>query len=188
MYFVETYISPLGAMTMVSDGEALCGLWFDGQRHSTEKVDIECCKHRSNAVFDITKRWLDAYFDGRMPTTPPSLSLHGSPFRMMVWKALESIPYGVTATYGEIAQRLMKDGDIQRVSARAVGGAVGHNPIAVIVPCHRVVGAGFSASFLDEDRPLHSMNLTGYAAGIERKLWLLRWERGMRNNNVMFKY
>lgn len=177
MYFIEDYHSPLGAMTMVCNDNALCGLWFDGQRHYGENIDFQQCEKCHTAVFDLTKRWLDAYFEGLKPGTPPPLMLAGSVFRMRVWKALCDISFGETVAYGSVAQRMMEDYDIQCVSSRAVGGAVGRNPIAIIVPCHRVVGAGFNASLLEEENDLEKMKLTGYAAGIERKLWLLRWER-----------
>ena len=113
-------------------------------------------------VFGKTKKWLDLYFAGRVPDFLPPLSLHSSPFRESVWKILLTIPYGHTMTYGEIASALAREKKISRMSAQAVGGAVGHNPISIIIPCHRVVGTNGS--------------LTGYACGIDKKIALLKLE------------
>lgn len=168
MVYSRHYDSPLGRMWMTSDGKALTGLWFDRQVH-TKPVEGETCEDdgtRQLPVFDETVRWLDCYFSGRDPGFTPPLALHGTPFRQAVWKILLEIPFGATMTYGQIAARLDRDRTSGRrpgrMSAQAVGGAVGHNPIALIVPCHRVIGAGGS--------------LTGYAAGLDRKAWLLGLE------------
>ncbi len=156
-----SYSSPLGQITLASDGTALTGLWFDGQKHFAATLPPE---HTEKAlpVFDQTARWLDMYFGGREPDFTPPLALTGTPFRRAVAEILLTIPYGKTMTYGQIAARIAGKQDAKTISARAVGGAVGHNPISIIVPCHRVVGSGGS--------------LTGYAGGIERKLQLLRLE------------
>ena len=154
MYFTSHYTSPLGGITLASDGQALTGLWFDGQKYFADTLPS---KH-----FEQTWRWLNRYFAGKMPDFTPTLRLLGSPFRLAVWEILCQIPYGSMTTYGEIAARLAKQRGVPRMSAQAVGGAVGHNPVSLIVPCHRVVGSGGS--------------LTGYAGGVEKKAALLRLE------------
>ena len=154
MDYTYPYDSPLGRITMTSDGEALTGLYFDDPEHGTdtpeEKTDLP--------VFRDTVRWLDIYFSGKDPGFTPKLGIRTTPFREKVWEFLMTIPYGQTTTYGEIAQRTA-DG----MSARAVGGAAGHNPIVLIIPCHRVNGKDGS--------------LTGYAGGIDRKRSLLEMEK-----------
>jgi len=162
MFFNDYYNSPIGNITMVSDGESLCGLWFDGQKYfaSTVKGKTE---DKTLPVFEQTKKWLDIYFSGNKPDFMPKLSLNGSEFRMAVWDILLTIPYGSVMTYGEIAKILAKQRGVAKMSAQAVGGAVGHNPISIIVPCHRVVGT--------------NGNLTGYAGGIDKKISLLKIEK-----------
>lgn len=149
--------TPLGAVTLASDGEALTGLWFDGQRHYAEGLSGER-EEKPLPVFRETERWLGEYFSGREPDFTPPLRLRGTPFQRAVWEQLRTIPYGETLSYGELARRLDS-------SARAVGGAVGRNPVSLLVPCHRVIGADGS--------------LTGYAAGLERKTALLRLEQAI---------
>ena len=144
---------------MASDGNALCGLWFDGQRFFASTLGEH--ETRDLPLFRETCRWLDVYFSGKDPGFTPPLSLGGTPFRKTVWEELLRIPFGKTVTYGEIADRI---GALSRTSARAVGGAVGHNPVSLIVPCHRVVGAGGA--------------LTGYAGGLDLKRRLLFLEAG----------
>ena len=147
---------------MSSDGEALTGLWFDGQRHFGTTLSAETKALNDLPVFVQTYRWLDIYFSEQIPDFTPALNPHGSPFRKRVWEKLLSIPYGNTLTYGEIASIIARETGIKRMSAQAVGGAVGHNPVSIIVPCHRVLGANGS--------------LTGYAAGIDKKMRLLQLE------------
>jgi len=154
MTYTAHYHSPLGGITLTADGTCLTGLWFDNQRQAPHTPDSEV--HAAIPVFDETLRWLDLYFSGSVPDRVPPLALHGSAFRQRVWQLLLQIPYGQTVTYGDLARRLGCR------SAQAVGGAVGHNPIALIVPCHRVVGAQGA--------------LTGYAGGIDRKRALLQLE------------
>ena len=158
MDYTHHYNSPLGRMTLASDGEALTGLWFDGQEHFAETLDREQ-EEKDLPVFSEAEHWLDLYFSGRDPRFTPKLNLRATPFRKAVWEILLTIPYGKTVTYGEIAERM----HLPRGSARAVGGAVGHNAVSLMIPCHRVIGAGGS--------------LTGYAGGIERKAKLLEMER-----------
>ena len=162
------YDSPLGGITILSDGAALTGLWFDGQRHFPDEL-AAVHKEKPLAVFDAARRWLDVYFSGRDPGFIPPLNLNrkATPFRKAVWEILLTIPFGKTMTYGEIARILAARNGMKKMSAQAVGGAVGHNPVSLIVPCHRVVGTGGS--------------LTGYGGGIERKQYLLELET---NGNI----
>ena len=161
MEYIHRYDSPLGGITVTSDGENLTGLWFDGQRAFPGPPPRER-EEKTLPVFCMTDRWLDLYFRGQAPDFTPPLSLNGTPFRRTVWEILLTIPFGKTMTYGEIARILAARKGIMRMSAQAVGGAVGHNPVSLIVPCHRVIGAGGS--------------LTGYGGGLERKRYLLDLE------------
>lgn len=161
MDYVAHYASPLGAMTMTSDGTHLTTLTFDGQWHAQCKAPSTIFHFQSpipeKPVFQLTRAWLDIYFSGAAPDfTPPLQPMNATPFRSAVWEQLLTIPFGQTMSYGDIARR------ISCPSAQAVGGAIGHNPIALIIPCHRVIGSNGT--------------LTGYAAGIERKAWLLKNE------------
>lgn len=164
MDFISHYNSPLGGMTMASDGTHLVGLWFDGQKHIADTLDQQHETLDDLPVFEETRRWLDLYFAGEIPDFTPALFLLGNDFRRSVWEVLLSIPYGQTMTYGDIARIIARERGLVSMSAQAVGGAVGHNPISLIIPCHRVVGANGS--------------LTGYAGGIERKRWLIQKEQG----------
>ena len=147
---------------MASDGNALTGLWFDGQKYFAEGL-TETAAAKTLPVFDEAVRWLDIYFGDRRPDFTPPLNLEkGTAFRKEVWQLLLQIPYGETTTYGELAAQIAAKHGQKRMSAQAVGGAVGHNPISLIVPCHRVVGTGGS--------------LTGYAGGLAKKLALLKLE------------
>ena len=161
MQYITHYQSPLGGITISSDGSALTGLWFDGQKYFASTLGADY-KEKNLPVFTEAKRWLDIYFSGKEPDFTPPLSLNGSAFRMAVWQILQSIPYGQTITYGDIAKQLAAQTGKAKMSAQAVGGAVGRNPISIIVPCHRVIGAGGS--------------LTGYAGGIDKKVLLLELE------------
>ena len=162
MTFLHAYASPLGAITLASDGDSLTGLWFDGQKYDRSSLKNEQTEYRDLNVFDRAAEWLDIYFSGQKPDFTPPLRLTGSPFRRLVGEIMLGIPYGETVTYGWIARETAKRMGREHMSAQAVGGAVGHNPISLIVPCHRVLGADGS--------------LTGYAGGIERKRWLLLLE------------
>ena len=157
MLFTANYRSPLGGITLASDSQSLTGLWFDGQRYFGSFLRTKHEEHHDIPVLEVSCHWLDIYFSGREPDFMPPLSLKGTPFQQRLWEALLTIPYGHTVTYGELARRLGCR------SAQAVGGAVGRNPISIIVPCHRVVGT--------------NGNLTGYAAGLDRKRTLLELEQ-----------
>lgn len=160
MLYTSHYASPLGGMTLVSDGTALVGLYFDGQKYAAEGLDATRTQ-KSLLIFEEARRWLDIYFSGRKPDFMPALAPHGTAFQQSVWEILRTIPYGETTTYGAIARRIEQNTGC-RMSAQAVGGAVGRNPISILIPCHRVVGTNGS--------------LTGYAGGIDKKERLLRWE------------
>ena len=162
MEYTHAYASPLGGITLASDGEALTGLWFDGQKYFGSGLSA-AREERDLPVFAETIRWLDIYFSGREPDFLPPLRARGTPFQERIWAALRAIPYGKTRTYGEIAAQIAQQTGQPRMSAQAVGGAVGHNKISIIIPCHRVVGTGGS--------------LTGYAGGIDRKVKLLALEQ-----------
>ena len=161
MDFIYRYDSPLGLITMACDGNALTGLWFNGQKHFGESLSADHTE-RFLPVFDETCRWLDLYFSGSIPDFTPPLNLRGTAFRRAVWEILLTIPYGRTTTYSRIAESIAAQKETGRLSAQAVGNAVGHNPVSLIVPCHRVVGADGS--------------LTGYAGGTDRKRRLLEME------------
>ena len=170
MTYTAHYDSPLGGITLASDGHALTGLWFDGQKHFAATLTNETYEDSDLPVFEQTRKWLDLYFAGECPDFTPPLAPQGTPFQQKVWELLLAIPYGKTTTYGKIARRFVETFHEttlpkQHMSAQAVGGAVGHNPIAIIIPCHRVLGANGS--------------LTGYAGGLERKKYLLALEQGL---------
>ena len=159
-YYKTTRESPLGKITLGSDGEYLVGLWTDGQRYFGDTVPNEMQIYDDCEVFTITKDWLNRYFEGRKPQISElPLAPIGGEFRQIVWKMLTEIPYGEVITYGELALKIAKQRGTTRMSAQAVGGAVGHNPISIIIPCHRVVGV--------------NGNLTGFSGGIQMKLQLL---------------
>ena len=162
MTYVYHYHSPLGDITVSSNGSEITGLWFEGQKYfgATLPSDYE---EKVLPVFEETKKWLTIYFGGKAPDFTPPLKMETTSFRKAVWEILLTIPFGQTMTYGEIAEIMAKKRGIAKMSARAVGGAVGHNPISLIIPCHRVVGTNKS--------------LTGYAGGIERKVQLLTMEK-----------
>ncbi len=150
------YASPIGALVLTADEIGLTGLHFAGQ------MPCPVQQAQENPALTRTRQWLDVYFSGRAPDFVPPLHLMGTPFQMAVWELLLQIPYGQTVSYGTLAKRIASQRGIKRMSAQAVGGAVGRNPIAIIVACHRVIGADGS--------------LTGYAAGLEKKKALLRCE------------
>ena len=154
MDYINHYDSPIGGITLASDGTALTGLWFDDQKYFGDTLTEEY-EETNLPVFAKATEWLDIYFSGKDPGFTPPLHLRGTAFRRKVWKALMDIPFGQKSTYGELARKLNS-------SPRAVGGALAHNPVSIIVPCHRVMGTGGK--------------LTGYAGGVERKTKLLEIE------------
>ena len=160
MEYMHAYTSPLGGITLASDGEALTGLWFDGQKYFGAGLPAGTPEGEP-PVFRQVRAWLDRYFRGEDPGPAPPLAPAGTAFQRAVWEVLREIPYGRTATYGQVAQAAGR-GLGRNTSPRAAGSAVGRNPISLLIPCHRVVGAGGS--------------LTGYAGGLERKEALLKLE------------
>lgn len=162
MNYTYHYQSPLGGITLSSNGTELTGLWFDGQKYFGDTLPKEY-EEKNLTVFEQSVRWLDIYFSGQAPDFTPPLCMQTTPFRKAVWEIMLTIPFGETMTYGEIANRIAKQKGLFKMSAQAVGGAVGHNSISLIIPCHRVVGTNGS--------------LTGYAGGIDKKVQLLKLEK-----------
>ena len=163
MIYQTQYQSPVGNITLASDGKNLVGLWLDGQKYFADSIKEEMHPDDTLPLFTKVKDWLERYFQGRQPRISElPLAPSGSEFRQMVWSILCEIPYGQTATYGEIAQKIARRKGLLHMSAQAVGGAVGHNPISIIIPCHRVIGTNGS--------------LTGYAGGLDKKIKLLKLE------------
>ena len=173
MISVQYYDSPLGRIRMASDEVGLTGLWFEGSKYDGDRLPAECLEHETGILLEW-KRWLDLYFSGQKPDFLPRLHPEGTTFQKSVWEILLQIPYGETISYGEIAHQLAEKRGISRMSAQAVGGAIGRNPIAIIIPCHRVVGADGS--------------LTGYAGGLDKKIKLLELEHGESPLNLHFPY
>lgn len=161
MTFIQHYNSPLGGILLAADEIGLTGLWFDGQKYFARDLPAERID-RDTPILSEARHWLDIYYTGKEPDFLPPLHPMGSAFRQSVWEILLRIPYGQTTTYGEIARQLAEKKGLSQMSAQAVGGAVGHNEISIIIPCHRVVGTNGS--------------LTGYAGGIDRKVKLLELE------------
>ncbi len=159
---ISRYQSPLGEMTLIADEDALVGLWFEGQRHAPRLCANDAIQ-RATPILEQTKAWLDLYFSGTEPPFTIPVRPNGTAFQRDAWRLLAEIPYGQTITYGELARRLAWMRGVTRMSAQAVGGAVGRNPIALLIPCHRVIGT--------------DGNLIGYAAGIEKKAALLELEQ-----------
>lgn len=162
MIYTYEYLSPLGTITLASDGETIIGLWFNGQRHFGNVLPQKT-ETKELPLFADAKRWLDIYFSGKEPDFLPPLRYDSTPFRKSVCDIMMTIQYGKTMTYGEIAANITEQKGIEKMSAQAVGGAVGHNPISLMIPCHRVVGTNGS--------------LTGYGGGIDRKIKLLELEK-----------
>ncbi len=192
MEYITYYNSPVGKITIAGEHENITGLWIEGQKYyastlpNAEEKELPVFKivkqwlddyfkgknssinfsvnaeEKELPVFKIVKQWLDDYFKGKNSSINFSVAPKGSDFRRDVWNILTEIPYGELTTYGKIAKQLEKKYRGKRVSAQAVGGAVGHNPISIIIPCHRVVGSNGS--------------LTGYAGGLDKKVMLLKLE------------
>ena len=168
MTFIYHYSSPLGEITISSNGSEINGLWLDGQKYFGDTLP-EKYEEKPLAVFEDTRKWLDVYFSGKEPDFTPPLRMETTPFRKAVWEILLTIPFGQTMTYGEIADMIAGRKGLEKMSAQAVGGAVGHNAISLIIPCHRVVGSNGS--------------LTGYAGGIEKKVKLLTMEKAGKRSD-----
>lgn len=163
MYYRTTYASPVGIITLASDGSSLVGVWNEGQKYHGHSIPEAMIEHDDMPIFDTAKKWLDRYFAGEKPDISElPLSPIGSEFRQAVWRMLCDIPYGEVITYGGIAKKMAAKMNKESMSSQAVGGAVGHNPISIIIPCHRVVGSDGS--------------LTGYAGGVHTKVKLLELE------------
>ena len=162
MIYTYHYCSPLGGITLSSNETELTGLWFDGQKYFGDTLP-EDYEEKFLPVCEQTARWLDTYFSGKAPDFTPPLCMKTTPFRKRVWEIMLTIPFGQTMTYGEIANKIAREKGVSQMSAQAVGGAVGHNSISLIIPCHRVVGTNGS--------------LTGYAGGIDKKIKLLAMEK-----------
>ena len=161
MVYTCKYKSPLGDILLAADEIGLTGLWFEGQKYFAKTLPDEHIPQETEILTEA-KKWLDMYFSGEEPKFTPSLHPTGSAFRQAIWQILLQIPYGQTITYGEIASKMAEIKNVSHMSAQAVGGAVGHNEISIIIPCHRVVGT--------------NGNLTGYAGGIDKKISLLELE------------
>ena len=162
MVYTTRYASPLGAITLACDEKAIIGLWFNGQKYFGNILPEQPVE-KEHPLFADARRWLDIYFSGKVPDFLPPLRYDSTPFRRQICDIMLTIPYGGTMTYGEIAAEAARQRGAERMSAQAVGGAVGHNPISLMIPCHRVVGTNGS--------------LTGYAGGVSRKVKLLELER-----------
>lgn len=163
--YQTSYNSPLGEIAIVADDHALVGLWIEGQNHFAKAIQNQTPVLQTTPILAQAKSWLCSYFQGRNPDPHDiPLRLDGTAFQLTVWRILREIPYGQVTTYGIIARQVAQKLNQPKMSAQAVGGAVGRNPISIIVPCHRVIGA--------------TGNLTGYAGGLEKKQHLLKLERG----------
>lgn len=163
--YICHYASPIGALTIASDAESVTGLWFDGQKYDRRTLSPDAEDTGDGSGLLVLKKageWLDRYFAGENPEPELPLRPQGTPFQQEVWELLRQIPYGRTATYGALAQKISRAHGNARAYAQAAGNAVGRNPISIFIPCHRVLGA--------------DGGLTGYAGGIERKRFLLRLE------------
>ena len=160
MQFYSRYESPFGEITIAADEEGIIGLWFKDQKYFGRGLSKDAIEQETDVILEA-KKWLDTYFAGKKPDFMPKLHMVGTDFQLAVWKALQTIPYGSTISYGELAKQIKTRKGT--ASPRAVGSAVGHNPILLFVPCHRVIGK--------------DGQLTGYAAGVERKKALLALEK-----------
>ena len=169
MTYIHYYDSPLGRLLLAADDTGLTGLWIDGAKYFATGLPATRDERKTPAIAEAC-RWLDTYFAGQIPDFTPPLHLCGSKFSMTVWERLLEIPYGQTVTYGEISRDIAAARGLGHMSAQAVGSAVGHNPVSIIVPCHRVVGIGGK--------------LTGYAGGLARKSALLRAEASVASGGT----
>ena len=161
MQYTSTHETPFGNVLLTADDVGLTGLWIRDSRYYASNLENKHTE-KNLPVFESVKEWLDIYFSGNNPGFTPPIHLIGTPFQLSVWKILQEIPYGKTTTYGKIAKTIAEERGIKRMAAQAVGGAVGRNPVSIIVPCHRVIGTDGS--------------LVGYGGGIDKKIMLLRLE------------
>lgn len=168
--YTTHYDSPLGDITLTSNGTAICGLQFDKEKRRQMKTAEGVCR-KDLPIFEEACQWLDSYFAGECPTATPLLQPAGTSFQIKIWQQLGTIPYGQTTTYGSLAEMLQDTAGKNHGYARAIGRAVGRNPILLMLPCHRVLGS--------------RQKLTGYAAGLYRKRWLLNMEQGLQPLTVM---
>lgn len=160
--YTSTYDSAIGSLLLAADDIGLVGLWLNSDRFYANLLANCESVVKETPILEAVKRWLDVYFSGREPKIELPIHLIGTPFRQEVWQLLLQIPYGQVATYGDLAKKMAEKRGVAYMSAQAIGGAVGHNEISIIIPCHRVIGA--------------NGNLTGYAGGIDKKLKLLELE------------
>ena len=162
--FYTNYKSPLGKIIIIGNSQNICGVYFEGQKYFLYKNNKYLIENNDLEIFKLTNHWLDRYFKKENPKISEiPIAPIGTNFQKLIWEILCKIPYGETSSYGEIAKKAAKILNKDRISAQAVGGAIGHNPISIIIPCHRVIGA--------------NGNLTGYAGGIDRKIKLLELEK-----------
>lgn len=161
MKYKYTYDSPLGKMIMLGTLTYLTDLFFEDEQYAPTYNNDEYIEQLTGP-FEVTVMWLNQYFKGQKPFILPPMQLEGTDFRKQVWSILQTIPYGETTTYGVIGRKIAAAQGKEKMSAQAVGGAVGHNPISIIIPCHRVIGK--------------NGQMTGYAGGIERKVYMLELE------------
>lgn len=173
MQYTTTYQSPIGEILLAADDVGLTGLWFDGEKYYAWNLD-EKHEEKEIPIFVEVKNWLDIYFSGKEPDFMPPMHMLGTDFQKEVWEILRTIPYGKTTTYGEITVKIAKKRDLTRMSAQAVGNAVGRNELSILIPCHRVVGANGS--------------LTGYAGGIDKKIVLLKLEGAYKSEYFIPKH
>jgi len=163
MYYKTTYSSPVGLVTLASDGSSLIGAWIEGQKYHGDTLYVAMEEQDDLPVFSLAKQWLDRYFAEEQPNISElPIAPAGSDFRKAVLSVLCDIPYGAVTTYGEIARKVAPMLGKDTMAGRAVGGAVGHNPLSIIIPCHRVIGS--------------NGKLTGYAGGLDVKIKLLELE------------
>lgn len=162
MIYTSIINTPIGTMTASAEGEKLTGLWFIGQKYYPTDTSA-WVNEPDHMVFKLLRKWLASYFSGTDYAPLPDLAMNGTSFQKSVWEILLEIPYGRVTTYGEIAKKLAALRGLSSMSAQAIGGAVGHNPISILIPCHRVIGS--------------DGNLTGYAGGLEKKVYLLQLEQ-----------
>ena len=170
-YFIDYYMPPLGLakIILVSDGKFLTGLYFEGSKDANKFCEPPIKQNNNLDIFNETKNWLDLYFSGNKPNFTPKIKLENrSDFQTQVTKYISQIDFGQTTTYGEIASKIALERNIKKMSAQAVGGAVGSNPICIIIPCHRVIGK--------------NGDMVGYGGGIKNKIKLLQFEKQMFKN------